>query len=84
LFEQHYFLDFRTVLSNYYIDHLDELQPEDYNKFNKTPEKLVRTKEEKRLIPTYKLVRTLLKLNYLRPITMAECLKLSDIVKMEI
>jgi hypothetical protein len=72
------------VLSNYYIEHLDELQPEDYNKFNKTPKKLVRTKEEKRLIPTYKLVRTLLKLNYLRPITMSECLKLSDIVKMEI
>jgi hypothetical protein len=32
LFEHHYFLDYQTDITSYYVEHIKDLQPEDYNK----------------------------------------------------
>jgi hypothetical protein len=83
LFEEHYFLEFRTEMTTYYLEHLDEMNSYDFNKYF-DGQKLKTTNQESRYAKSSDLVRILLRNKYVRKLTFAESVMLSDIVKVDI
>ena len=71
LFEKHYFIEEKTPFSSYYIEHIDELPEDCYNKrFNKSKNKMVVDNTKK--ISSSNLVRSLMKSNHFKPLTYAD------------
>ena len=85
LFEKHYFIEEKTPFTSYYIEHMDELSEDDYNKiFNKTKNKMVVDNKPARFITSSNLVRSLFKSNHFKPITYGQASILSTVFYNEI
>ena len=73
LFDKHYFIEERTPFTSYYIEHIDELSEDCYNKtFNKAKNKMVIDNSPSRFITSSNLVRSLMKSNHFTPITFGQ------------
>ena len=73
LFDKHYFIEERTPFTTYYIEHIDELPEDCYNKrFNKAKNKMVIDNSKSRFIMSSNLVRSLMKSNHFEPITFGQ------------
>ena len=78
LYEQHYFIEEKTPLTSYYVNHFETLTNEDCNK-RMFGNKLKQTKESKDYITSSNLIRYLLQHNYFTPITYGQSFILNTI-----
>jgi hypothetical protein len=83
LYQKHYFIDFRTNLTSYYVKHINELKPVDHNKYWHH-NRLCITNEKVNYMTSANVVRTLLKLNCFKPLTFQDVRKISDIIEIKI
>jgi hypothetical protein len=79
-FRKHYFIDYRTDITSYYIENLATLSPNDYNIRDYGKVKAI-NKDPEHFLNTGKLIEKMFNLGYFRPITYPEAALVSEYTK---
>jgi hypothetical protein len=80
-FRKHYFIDYRTEITSYYIENLATLSSNDYNIREKYKGKLAVNVDPEHFLTTGKLIEKMFNLGYFRPITYPEAALVSEYTK---